>query len=54
MRGRGEEFDVDNIRLDHLKRYRQVSRLVEEACITDRAIVVVAPVVVVMEGHHGD
>jgi hypothetical protein len=49
--GWDEKFDSDNIPVDDTDRYCQISRLVVEAGVTDRAIVVVVSIIVVMKGH---
>jgi len=50
--GRNEEFNFGKVRHDNLDKDRQISRLVVEAGFADRAIVVVASVIMVMKGHH--
>lgn len=49
--GWDKKFDFDNIPVDDTDTYCQISRLVLEAGVTDRAIVVVACVIVAMKGH---
>ena len=45
---------LDKIRVDQRDRDCQIGRLVVEAGIADRTIVVVASVIVVMKGNHED
>jgi hypothetical protein len=49
--GRDEKFDFGKVLVDYTDRDCQISRLVLEAGATDRTIVVVASVSVVMKGH---